>query len=103
MRSLKNASASANDAGGGRGMSCTVGVSGSAHCGALLWCCAFTFGLGPSIADRPGAGAEGDCGVDGDASIGVWIEPLLPEVESCGISDVLTVPRLAFVGRVLPG
>jgi len=84
-------------------MSCTVGVSGSAHCGALLWCCAFTFGPCPSIADRPGAGAEADSGVDADGSVGVWTEPLLPEVEGCEISNVLTTPRLAFVGRVLDG
>jgi hypothetical protein len=97
MRSFKNASVSANDAGGSRGISCTVGVGGSANCGALLWRCTFTLGLGPSNADRA---AEADSGVDGDASVGVWTEPLLPEVEG---PDALTTPRLAFVGRLLPG
>ena len=84
-------------------MSLTVGVSGSANCGAMLSCCAFTFGLGPSIADRSGASTEADCGVEADTSVGVWTEPLLPEVEGCEISDVFKTPKLAFVGRVLPG
>jgi hypothetical protein len=31
------------------------------------------------------------------------MESLLPEVEDCAIFDARTTPRLAFVGRVLPG
>lgn len=31
------------------------------------------------------------------------MESLLPEVEGCAIFDARTTPRLAFVGRVLPG
>ena len=58
------------------------------------------FGPGPNNVDRSGA-KDADDGVD--ASVGVRIEPLLPEVEGCGRSDVLTTPRLALVGRVLPG
>jgi hypothetical protein len=95
---LKNASVSASDAGGSSGASCIVGVSTSAKCGSLSSYCVSRFGPGPSNTARS---VEDDCGVDG--SVGVWIEPLLPEVEGCEISKVLTAPRLAFVGRVLPG
>jgi len=37
------------------------------------------------------------------ASVGVWIEALLAEVEGTEVSNVFTTPKLAFVGRVLPG
>jgi len=99
MMPPKNASVSANDAGGSRGASCTMGVCASAERGELSRCCASTFGPGPSTADC--SSVEDDR--DADASVGVWIEPLLPEVEGSEISDVLMVPRLAFVGRELPG
>jgi hypothetical protein len=35
--------------------------------------------------------------------MGDCMESLLPEVEDCAIFDARTTPRLAFVGRVLPG
>jgi hypothetical protein len=67
IRSLKNASVSASDAGGSRGASCIVGVSTSAKCGVHSWYCVSTFRPGPRNVDR--SGAEDDCGVD--ASVGV--------------------------------
>lgn len=35
--------------------------------------------------------------------MGDWMESFLPEVEDCAIFDARMTPRLAFVGRVLPG
>lgn len=35
--------------------------------------------------------------------MGDWIGSLRPEVEGCAMFDARTTPRLAFVGRVLPG
>jgi hypothetical protein len=66
------------------------------------WCCAPTIGPGPIPANpSPGDNAEGEWGVG--ASVGAWIEPLLPNVGACEVSNAFAIPRLAFVGRVLPG
>lgn len=99
MKSFKNASVSANDAGGSRGASGTEGVCTPADCGTLPWRCAFTIHPGSNVV--PPSSVEGVRGLD--ISMGDRMESFLPEVEDCVIFDARTTPRLAFVGRVLPG
>jgi hypothetical protein len=70
-----------------------------ANCGTLPWRCASTFHPGSNAA--PPSSVEGVRGLD--ISMGDWMRSLLPEVEGCATFDARTTPRLAFVGRVLPG
>jgi hypothetical protein len=62
MTLFKNASVSAIDAGGNRGVSCTGGVCTPANCGTLLWRCPSTFH--PDSNAAPPSSVEGVRGLD---------------------------------------
>lgn len=62
MTLFKNASVSSIDAGGSRGVFCTIGDCTPADCGTLPWRCPSAFGPGSNVA--PPSSVEGVWGLD---------------------------------------